>query len=127
MTSSGRISFPRQTNPRFTRITIGPVFFGKIRRLEIDHAVKGTVDAFPRLNLANIKPVKDFNQRMNRVLEIVSPLGDPTALALFLGRTRKLFVQSVEMVVKVNQVVNERFLERFVQEIVAIFQQLPVQ
>src|SRR5262249_46188908 len=86
----------------------------------------GEVNPFARLNFANVKTMKDFDERMDRIFEIIAPLRNAAAFSLFLRRGRKLFAQPVEMIVEINQIVNERLLERFVQKIVAILQQFGV-
>src|SRR5437899_11497180 len=99
------------------------VLFRKIRWLIVDHTMKGAIDPFPWLDFLDIKAMQDFDERMNGVFQIIPPLSDAAAFSFFLGRSGVLFAESVEMVVKINQVVDERLLERFVQKIVGILEQ----
>ena len=49
------------------------------------------------------------------------------ALPLLLRNVCELIAKPIQVIVKINQVVDEWFLERFVQKIVAILQQFGVQ
>src|SRR6267378_440187 len=99
------------------------ILFRKIRWFIVDHAMTCAIDAFPRLNLLYVESVQDFDQRMNGVFQIITPLRNAAALPLLLRDGGELFAQSVEMVEEIDQIMDERFLERFVQKIVAILEQ----
>src|SRR5207237_10430754 len=81
------------------------------------------IDEFPWTEFLDTKAMQDFDERMNGVFQFMPPLSDAAAFSFFLGGSGELFAQSVEMVVEINQVVDERLLERFVQKIVAILEQ----
>src|SRR5215468_11238635 len=100
------------------------VLFRKIGRLVTEHAVVGQIDSFARFDLIDLEAMKNLDQRVDRVLQIVPPLRNATARTLFISGHRNLFAKSVQMIVEINEIVNEWLLQRFVQEIVAIFEQL---
>ena len=83
------------------------------------------VHALLRFDFFDIEPMENFHERMNGVLQVITPLRDTITLALHRGS--QLLGEPAEVVKKKNEIVNERLLERFVQKIVAIFQELLVQ
>src|SRR5207244_1169774 len=80
-----------------------------------------------RFNLLHVEAMQDLNQRMNGIFQIVAPLRDATAFPLLLRDSRELFAESVQVIVKIDQVVNERLLERFVEKVIAILQHFGMQ
>src|SRR5262245_12855096 len=71
--------------------------------------------------------MKDFDQRVNGVFQILTPLSYLTRLLLFLRAGPKLTGQTGQIIEQMNQIVNERFLKRFMHKIIAIFQEFIVQ
>src|ERR1700726_3668574 len=102
-----------------------PILLRKIRRLVTDHAMNRAVHALLRFDFFDVETMENFHERMNGVLQVITPLRDTITLAL--RRGSQLLGEPAEVVKKKNEIVNERLLERFVQEIVPIFQELLVQ
>ena len=104
-----------------------PIFFRRIRRFITDHAMKGVVGMLLGLNFFDLEPMKNLHERMNGIFQIVAPLGKVFAFSLLVRGGAQLFGQAIKMIEEKHEVVNERFLERFVQKIVPIFEELVMQ
>src|SRR4029077_20599539 len=102
-----------------------PILFRKIRRLITDHAMNRAVHTLQRFDFFDVETMENLHERMNGVLQVITPLSDSITLALHRGS--QLLGEPAKVVKKKNEIVNERLLERFVQEIIAIFQKLLVQ
>src|SRR3984893_14171032 len=104
------------------------VLFREICRLETDHAVQRAIDRLLWFDLFHIESMQDLHQRMECVLQIVAPLCRMSAAFRIDGSgVAQLFGESGQIVKQKYEIVNEGFLERLMQEVVAIFQKLIVQ
>src|SRR3984893_5993991 len=102
------------------------IVFRKLCRLVTHDAMNSQIDVFLRLNFPDFEAVENFDERMDRILQIITPLGDVFACPLLFRSGAQLLAEAAEIVIQHHEIVNEWFLERFVDEIVTIFSQLSV-
>ena len=64
---------------------------------------------------------------MDCVLQIATPLRQSISFLALRGRTLQLVGKGAQIIKQNNQIAHERLVERFVEKIIAVFQQLIVE
>jgi hypothetical protein len=100
------------------------IFLREFGRFVADDAVISAIHPLSRLDFFNVEAMKNFHERMDRVFQVIAPLGHATPFSLFLRGGRQLIAEPVQVVVEIDQIVDERFLERFMQKIVPVLEEL---
>src|ERR1700688_841259 len=62
-----------------------PILFRKIRRLITDHAMNRAVHTLQRFDFFDVETMENLHERMNGVLQVITPLRDSITLALHRG------------------------------------------